>query len=131
MGMYTEIFINVSLRKDTPDKVVRDLRGLFDADYPAEVKSPFFRRGRMTCIGRTSSYYFQPRATSNMFFDDIAGQWYVLSRSDLKNYGSEIEQFFDWIDEYVDASPGEFIGYHRYEDDDTPVLVFKKNGGVL
>lgn len=130
MGMYTEIFVNCELRKDVPEEVVHDLRILFDESFITDgfVSDIPKQDKRLRAIGNCSSYYFQPRATSAMWYDDIGRSWYICSRSDLKNYDGEIEAFFAWLGPYVAANPGEFIGYHRYEEDDAPVLVFKREG---
>lgn len=128
MGMYTEIFLSVELKENTPVEVIDVLKFMFsDGDEPNPLPDHrLFSLPRWMMIGKCSSYYFVPSATSRMWFDDIAECWFITSRSDLKNYDGEIEAFFDWLMPFVDANEGQFIGYHRYEEDDAPKLVFAK-----
>jgi hypothetical protein len=57
-------------------------------------------------------------------YDEISKQWSLLGKGDLKNYEDEIEYFFNWIMLWVEGWPGDFIGYHRYEESQEPTLVF-------
>ena len=48
-----------------------------------------------------------------------------MVRSDFKNYGGEIEKFFDWITTHVEKDGDKtFIGYSLYEEDDEPKLYY-------
>lgn len=130
MGMYTEIFISCRIKKNAPEDVITILRSLFDQTVKTDEdlkaitipEHALFKCPRWRAIGNCSSYYFVPQATSVMWKDDIAGQWFITSRSDLKNYDNEIELFFDWIMPHVDECGGQFIGYSRYEEENMPVL---------
>ena len=128
MGMYTEICLNVRLVKDLPSDTEHVLKYLCgDAERPKELPAhPFFDCDRWDIVLRCSSYYFVPFSWQNMRFNEISGCYYLCARADLKNYDSEIEKFFAWLDPYIDTHAGEFIGYSRYEESDTPTLYFKK-----
>jgi hypothetical protein len=125
MGMYTEIYINVDLKKDTPDDVIGVLKAMCDmlpdqecsdvlADYPYRWFSLF----------SNMSYYTPFTNCRFLEFDDISKKWSLLGKGDIKNYDNEIEKFFEWIMPYVDGYPGDFIGYSRYEEDQKPTLMF-------
>lgn len=45
-------------------------------------------------------------------------------RSNLKNYEGEIGKFLDWIAPYLEAYPGDFLGFHRFNGTEAPVLIF-------
>lgn len=128
MGMYTEIFINCEIERSSSPQILNVLRYMFgDGEKPSKEELPLhalFMCDRWECIGKMSSYYFVPEAVSK-FHDDWQGGKFIVSRSDLKNYDSEIEKFFEWIMPYIDAPDGQFIGYSRYEEDDVPKLYFK------
>lgn len=133
MGMYTEIYINCKLKKNLPYDVKNILNYIFVERVPLYVfektnnlpNHPFFSCERWMLIGSGSSHYFIPFTTSNFLFNKIAESYFLTFRSDLKNYDQEIEQFFDWIMPYVDEPEGQFIGYHRYEEELLPTLVVK------
>lgn len=128
MGMYTEICLNVKLSRSTPQQVIDVLRYMTDDDMaePALPDHEFFKAGRWAMTLRGSSYYFVPFSSTKLQFDDISKAWYLCARADLKNYDDEIVKFYDWLESYIDASPGEFIGYSRYEESDQPKLYFKR-----
>jgi hypothetical protein len=130
MGMYTEISFRATLKRDAPEEVVSALRAMIDLEKPEALPShPLFECPRWDMLACSSSYYFPAHAPSGLEKDSIRGAWSVYLNADLKNYHDEIEKFFDWIDPYVDAAPGEFLGYELYEDVEPgtpPTPYFKK-----
>ncbi|GGG04254.1 hypothetical protein GCM10007304_17970 [Rhodococcoides trifolii] len=40
----------------------------------------------------------------------------LFIHSSLKNYGSEIDSFVEWIVPFIHGFPGDFLGYSLYED---------------
>lgn len=129
MGMYTEIFFRATLRKDVPEEVVNVLKYMVSHDN-AELETlpehALFNSRRWTFLGGSWSYYFPRPAESKFIKDEITGQWCLALNANIKNYGNEIRHFFDWIDPYVHASEGEFLGYELYEEDTVPLLYNKK-----
>ena len=122
MGMYTEILVkadvNISEISETDLTVINYLFG--QGEKPCSLPShKFFTLHRWEFIGKSSSFYHHPRAISN--FEDS----YIFSRSDLKNYDDEIENFFDWFRPLTTAEEGQCIGYSWYEEDAAPTLVYK------
>jgi hypothetical protein len=129
MGMYTEIYINVDLKKETPDDVIQVLKAMCFmlpdqecsevlVDYP----------DRWCCLFSNMSYYTPSTQCRYLRFDSITDRWSLLGKGDIKNYNGEIEKFFEWIMPHIDGDPGEFIGYSRYEEDYEPTLMFLPNG---
>ena len=118
MGMYTEILIKCDI--ECKDEIaLKVLNFLFNNGEEPDVlpEHEFFKCNRWQFIGNCSSYYHIP-AVQN-FFDGS----YLFSRSDLKNYDDEINEFFKWLIPFVSACKGECIGYSWYEEDDTPELI--------
>ena len=132
MGMYTEIFFRATLVKDVPDKVLAPIRamlGQVEVDPDDLPDHELFECHRWDMLGMGSSYYFPTHARPILAKDEIRGAWSLLLHADIKNYDGDIEAFFDWIDPYVDAIPGEFIGYSLYEDVEPgtpPTAYFKR-----
>jgi len=121
MGMYTEIYINVDLKKDTPDDVIKVLKAMCDQECKEVlVDYPY----KWICLFSNMSYYTPSTNCRFLEFDNISNQWSLLGKGDIKNYGNEIEEFFEWIVPYVDGYSGDFIGYSRYEEDQKPTLMF-------
>lgn len=124
--MYTEIYVNVDLKKETPDDVLEVLKamcGKLESEDAEKVLENFPWRW---CMLFSDCSYYTPRTHCKYLqFDEISKQWSLLGKGDIKNYEQEIQQFFEWIMPWVDAFPGEFVGYSRYEDQDKPTLYFK------
>lgn len=132
MGMYTELYIAVEIKKDTPEDVINILKYLFDHDRDDFRTEPenlpghdFFKCERWMCIGSMASFYFQPKATSK-FYKQLE-YYFITSRSDLKNYDGEIKKFLDWVMPYIEAYDGDHLGHYRYEENDQPTLIFYKD----
>ena len=119
--MYTEIYINVDLKKDTPDDVIGVLKAMCDQECKEVlVDYPY----KWICLFSNMSYYTPSTNCKFLEFDTISNQWSLLGKGDIKNYGNEIEEFFEWIMPWIDGYPGDFIGYSRYEEDQKPTLMF-------
>jgi hypothetical protein len=128
MGMYTEIMFRADLVADVPDDVIDVLR-VMTGEISSIAKTPshpLFEEDRWDILGTGSSAYFPGGFRSRVSLGFYSGQWTVALHGNIKNYGSEIEKFFDWIDPYVDGSEGDFLGYSLYEENDVPTMYFKK-----
>ena len=106
MGMYTEIYVNVDLKEETPQEIIDTLK----------------QKSRL--LFKNGSYYTPSTYVCSLTHDAFLQRWSLLGKGDLKNYSGEIEHFFDWLMPWVDGSPGDFVGYRRYELDQKPTLVF-------
>jgi len=135
MGMYTEIYVKLSLKEDTPPQVIEILKYMMamDAEIP-NGKLPehkLFTKSRWEFMLRCSSYYHIPSSVGKFWYDDIARQWFLVNRSDLKNYESEIEAFFDWIYPYAEQDHDkQFLGYELYEEECEPTFYYKTDNGL-
>ena len=130
MGMYTEIVFKATVRKDIDKKAMQILEHLFNSGpRPDKLELPehaFFETWRWQSIGSCSSFYHHPRSVSDWYDVEYSDSIYIFSRSDLKNYDSEIDKFFDWIMPYIDEPGGQCIGWRWYEEDEQPTLILKR-----
>jgi hypothetical protein len=118
MGMYTEIYVNVDLKKETPYEVICVLKAICEKDFkPKHLNDYPDRWGALFCSG---SYYTPNTSCANLTFDNISGQYSLLGKGDIKNYDGEIEAFFTFIKPWCEEG---FIGYYRYEENREPTLV--------
>lgn len=126
--MYTELVLNVSLR-DLPKDVEETLDAMMACELPKVCPDhPLFKTDRASYMLRTASHYFIPESTSAFIKLEYTSSKYLSVRTDLKNYGSEIELFCDWLAPYADDG---FAGYQRYEESDDPTLLYFENGKVI
>ncbi|KKM69332.1 hypothetical protein LCGC14_1451780 [marine sediment metagenome] len=133
MGMYTELHFNSELKLNTPDDIISILKNMVgDMDeIPAPLPNhPLFSTGRWRFMLRSDSYYFAADTHSTLRFDEIAGSWFLCIRTNLKNYGGEIEKFVSWIMPYLNKSNGDFLGFERYEETETPTLIYMEENDV-
>lgn len=134
MGMYTEIFAHLELIEGIEgygkewNGIQAIHQGDFDLYSRAELPDhELFDTDRWSILAHMSSFYF-PDSTGSSLTVRGSGthQWSWTFLANLKNYGGEIEKFFDWIDPLVYGFGKEFLGYSRYEEFDTPTLYYKK-----
>ena len=121
MGMYTEIFVNIDLKGDTPDSVIETLKAMCEREHD----SPYLRDkpSRWSYLFTNGSAY-TPSTACGMLDQCKYSQCYsLLGKGDIKNYEGEIEEFFDFIRPWSDDH---FMGYWRYEEDELPTLVFRE-----
>lgn len=131
MGMYTELYLSVRLKKDIPAEVDQVLRHLFNEQIELDSlpKHEFFDCPRWECIGSMSSFYFAPESLSSYF--SAGRSKFIISRSDLKNYDSEIEKFLNFLEPYIDAGVATHIGHVRYEEDRHPMILMYESTGIV
>lgn len=134
MGMYTELNFGAQLKQELPeglsDWLERHADGRVITDSPEpfgpDAAHPFFQTPRWYHLFWCSSAYFTTRGNSE--FNKWTGQSYdhptLFIHTSLKNYDDEIGKFIDWIAPYVDDYTGTMVGYHRYEENQLPTLIF-------
>ena len=130
MGMYTELVMACKLKKDAPEDVVETLKYMVgDSEYPAVIPThDLFKTDRWKFMLRCDSYYFDGDTNSTFRYDDIRKSYVLTIRCNLKNYCDEIEEFLNWIIPYSNTNG--FVGYSRYEESETPTLIYFNEGKV-
>lgn len=126
MGMYTELIFGAGLKKDTPIEVIEALKYMIGETEEKPINFPL-PDGRCEWLFRGASYYFGvSRPVSKMMYDDIGENWIVSTRSNIKNYGGEIETFLEWIKPYIDGGSGarDMYAIVTYEESDEPKIYY-------
>lgn len=126
MGTYTELYICCEISNQAPEKVYEVLNYLFNRNKnPVEPpEHPFFTKERWSLIGSGSSYSFCPFAVSSFKFDEITKTFYLTSRSELKNYDNEIQEFVEWLKPYIVGYVGQHIGHIKFESSDEIDIIY-------
>lgn len=113
MGMYTEIKVDVVLKKDLPTNVVYALQVMTseDGDYCDDLlpTHELFETTRWSILLQENS------------FNGVE----LRSETELKNYDNEIELFFDWIKPHVESCENDIMGTSLYEDWDAEKIEYK------
>lgn len=131
MGMYTEIYVNVDLKKETPKEIIDILRHLCAEDSTKEAEEFADKFGeRFCCLFHNMSYYTPYTQCGKVTYDEITEQYSLIGKGDIKDYWGDIDKFFEWIAPYVDGIE-EFVGYERYEESLVPTLFYVVEGKVI
>lgn len=128
MGMYTELYLGLDLKKDTPKELLDWLYGHNDESVPLselEAMCPKELKDTRFDTLLCGSYYFYAQPYLNIQYDKISNSHHFTLITNLKNYSSEIEKFVALIMPYVDAYKGEHLGHYRYEEDKLPTFIVK------
>lgn len=128
MGMYTEFHFNSELNIPKECEVAEILKFMVGdrEDEPKEIPDlPLFGDTRWRFMLQCDSYYFDADTRSTLRWDEVSKSYYLNIRCNLKNYDGEIEQFIDWIRPYLDKERGDFLGFYRYEESETPTLIYQ------
>ena len=102
MSMYTEIYVKAVLKEDVDDNVINILKymlGMDDIELE-DLTLPshsLFTTNNWHYMLRSGSYYHIPYKIKLLEYNDISENYYLVVRSDFKNYNGEIGKFFDWI----------------------------------
>lgn len=120
MGMYTKFDLNVRLRWDIPDDVLRAIRHMVD-NRPQEnwPNHPLFQTERFLSM---MSYTYSDNYKPPIFVPDgDTNTWLLCIACEFKNYDQEIQKFIDFIKPYiVHSEECEPKGYIHYEEWDEP-----------
>lgn len=116
MGMYTELILGCSLKKDTPKDVIDKIKSMIDGSY---------NEGRNVFLPH--SCYFAV-SESKPFFKkcEYTNEWILSTRGNIKNYLSEIEDFLTWIKPYISCGSGsrDMYAIVIYEESDSPDIYY-------
>lgn len=130
MSMYTEIYVKAVLKEYVNINVIDVLKYMLGMDN-IELEDlilpnhSLFTTNNWHHMLRSGSYYHIPYVVSLFEYNNISENYYLVVRSDFKNYQGEVEKFFDWISPHVEKDGDKtFIGYSLYEEDDEPKLYY-------
>lgn len=122
MGNYTDFRFECSLKKNTPDDVLKVLSYILsppDYDTPEEKEiavmhdHPFFKTRRWMCI---NGQFQEPKSDLdvNIYVTRDAVSFYGC----FKDYDNESDLFLEWIEPHIDFDQ-EVIAWTEYEDWDS------------
>ena len=129
MGTYTELHLNLKLRKGIPveikhlfEKVVndRDLRvnGLFTSQdvFVPDIGHSFFKCDRWYMLFLGNNFYEEIGISK--FIEDIY-YYRLIINSEFKNYDNEINEFINFITPYtIGRKKKQYVGWSLREDHD-------------
>ena len=128
MGMYTELIFGASIKKDAPKEVINTLHYLVNGKklYQDIEIEKTVTDGRNVLNGGGSYYFGVCDGVAKMWFDDIINEWVVSSRTNIKNYESEIETFLEWIKPFIDSGSGvrNMYAITIYEEQSEPIIYY-------
>lgn len=124
--MYTELIFGAALKVETPNSIIEALKYMTGElkEKPVNFVLP---DGKCEWLFMGGSYYFAINNSVNkMWLDDIDKQWHISTRSNIKNYESEIETFLEWIKPWIDSGSGgkEMYAIVIYEEQDIPTMYY-------
>lgn len=129
--MYTEIIFGAGLKKELPETVVSAIKKLVAGEDLGETAPDhsFFKSERPWLLRSAGSYCFTGTVEPKFWFDEIANQWFLHFRTNIKNYDSEIEKFIDWIKPHIGQGVGErnFFAVVTYEEASEPTIYYLDN----
>lgn len=131
MGMYTEIFFRAAVDPKLVPFLTKWIEeGYYDYfgggtdEWIPDPDHEFFKCDRwISLAGDNDSYFpmaYGAKLSQPFTFD--SDHWVLSLHTCIKNYDSEYEKFFKWIDPYIMESKGDFIGYTLYEESTAPTL---------
>lgn len=128
MGAYTELIFGASIKKDAPKEVINTLHYLVNGKKiyeEVEIKKSV-TVGRNVLNGGGSYYFGVCNGVAKMWFDDIRSEWIISSRTNIKNYESEIETFLEWIKPFIESGSGdrEMYAITIYEEQSEPTVYY-------
>lgn len=124
--MYTELILGADLKKDTPPEVIETLKYILGEIEEKPTNFPL-SEGRCEWLLRGASCSFGVSSpVSKLWFDEVIGYWIISSRSNIKNYGGEIEEFLEWLKPYISSGSGNrnFYAITIYEDSEIPQIYY-------
>lgn len=126
MGMYTQIFVNVDLKENTPVQILNMLRSMAKK---AEITDIGGIPQRWNYMFRSKSSYFAGTTFCTFQEQDNFNKNYSFTGlGDIKNYGNEIGEFFELIAPYVCDN---VMGHWWYEEDEEPTIALKEDYIVI
>lgn len=136
MGMYTELILGCKLSKNAPKLLINALDAVINhwneknyGDASDEVKDFIIEYDLPYLFHGTSYYFGVNRPNSAFWFDNITGCWSISTRSNLKDYEDQIENFLTYLEPYVEQGSGEcdIYAYVLYEGAKKPTIYFLKD----
>lgn len=125
MGMYTELYLGVELKKDTREDIIQWLEAHKDDSisiYVLMALAPIELKNTRLNVLSGSSYYFDAQPHFNFKYDNISRSYFLTLGLNIKNYDNDIKIFLDMIRPYITTIG--HIGHTRYEENEEPTILY-------
>lgn len=123
MGMYTQLHLDVELKKDTPKEIIDTLTEMVKGECEKW-------NNRLNWCFNSSSCYFNNFAYSKLWKDEISNSYKLFVHCDFKNYDNEIEILLEWLKPHIENNYN-MLGYTRYEEFKKPTILYYDENLVL
>ena len=127
MGMYTELILGCSLKENTPNEVIEVLKFMCGQTEEKPLNFPFKDGSRIEWMLRGGSAYFPCNHCEFSLGEFYKNTWTLNTRSNIKNYSLEIQEFLEWLKPYVYGGSGinNMYAIVMYEEDEKPKMYYK------
>lgn len=131
MGMYTELYLGIELSKDTHENIVKWLES-HNVEYgwqkTMELAPDCLKETRLNILCG-SSCYLDAQPHFQFFKDKITGNFFLTFGCNIKNYSGEIDKLLRLLEPHITSY--NHIGHYRYEESDTPTLLYMVDGKII
>lgn len=125
MAMYTDLFIDVDFKKNTPDSIIFLLKAISgDESFKERLSED---SSKFTRIFRRNSLSFPNTACAILSFNEDEGQYSLIAKGTVNNSCGVIESFIELISPHIDNYFNEFIGFKRGEQEFEPTLIYVRD----
>lgn len=112
MGMYTQLHLDLELKRNTPKEIIDTLTDMVN--------------GESKKWDNRLNYCFNSNSHSKLWKDDITKSYKLFVHCDFKNYGNEIDTLLEWLRPHIETKG--MIGYTRYEECNEPTILYNYTG---
>ena len=126
MGMYTELYLGLEIKKDIPMSLQnwllannKDLNKTYEEISKMCPNKELEETNLSTLAG--GSYYFDAQQHYEFVYDDISLTYYLTMGVNIKNYDNDIYKFLKLITPYITTIG--HIGHIRYEEHEFPTIL--------
>lgn len=126
--MYQELYLNAKLKNDIPENILTILKymsGDMSIEQLPITSDALFKTENWQYMLQSESSRFDLAARSTIDYSPVDDCYILRVSCSLNNNEQQIEKFLGFINSYLDKKEGQFLGYIRTEDSDTPYILKK------
>lgn len=126
--MYQELYLNAKLKNDIPENILTVLKymsGDMSIEQLPITSDALFKTENWQYMLQSESSRFDLAARSTIDYSPVDDCYILRVSCSLNNHEQQIEKFLGFINSYIDKKEGQFLGYIRTEDSDTPYILKK------
>lgn len=128
MGMYTQLYFNATLSKETPKEIIDTIQRMLDPNQ-SDIQPENLPKGdRVSWMFRSggSAYFGGISGLSSFKYDSLFKKWSLFGVFDIKDYDNEIESFLEWIKPHIEHGAGrrQMYAMMMYEEQSEPTIYY-------